>query len=60
MTIFPRKVVMYVSLITFRFCSFVTIRIRGWRRGFGTLVLLVIVARIFLLGILGFIFSLDH
>jgi hypothetical protein len=57
MTIFPTKVSMYVtSLLTFGFFSFVTIRSKSWWRGFGTLVLLVVVVRMFLLGILGFIF----
>jgi hypothetical protein len=60
MTIFPPKFAMYVSLLTFSFFSFVTIRSRSWLRRFGTLVLLVVVARILFLGILGFVFMMDY
>jgi hypothetical protein len=59
MTISPTKVTMTIILLTFRFLSLVTIRSRNWIRGFGSLVLLV-VARIFLLVMLGFIFMLGH
>jgi hypothetical protein len=59
MTIFITKFAMSVSLITFIFFSFVTIRSRSSLSGFGTLILLV-VARMLLLGILGFIFLMDE
>jgi hypothetical protein len=58
--IFPTKDTMSISLLTFRFCSFVTIRSESWLREFGTLVLLVVVARMLLLWILGFFFLLDY
>jgi hypothetical protein len=60
MTIFPTKVAMSVNLLIFRFFSFVTINSGSWLKGFGTLVLFVVVARMSLLGILGFIFMLGH
>jgi hypothetical protein len=59
MNIFITKVAMYVSLLTFIFFSFVTIRSRSCLSGSGALILLVVVARMFLLGILGFIFLMD-
>jgi hypothetical protein len=60
MTIFITKVAMSVSILTFIFCSFVTIRSGSCLSGFGTLMLLVFVARMLLLGILGFIFLLGN
>jgi hypothetical protein len=57
MTIFPTKVAMSIDPVTFGFFFFVTIRSNSWWTGFGTLVLLV-VARMFLLGIIGLIFFL--
>jgi hypothetical protein len=60
MTTFPTKVAMSINVLTFRFFSFVTIKSESWLRGFETLVLLVVVARMLLLGILGFIFLLDY
>jgi hypothetical protein len=55
MTMFITKVPMSVSILIFIFCSFVSIRRKSCLSGFGTLILLV-VARMLLLGILGFIF----
>jgi hypothetical protein len=60
MTIFITKVAMSVSILTFIFFSFVTIRSRSCLSGFGTLMFLVVVARMLLLGILGFIFLLGN
>jgi hypothetical protein len=61
MNIFPTKFAIFVTnLLTFIFFSFFTIRSGSWLRGFVTLILLVVVVRIFLLGILGFIFLLGH
>jgi hypothetical protein len=59
MTIFITKFAMSISLLTFIFCSFVTIRSGSCLSGFGTLILLVVVERMLLLGILGFIFLMD-
>jgi hypothetical protein len=59
MTIFITKVAMSVNILTFIFFSFVTIRSVSCLSGFGTLILLVVVARMLLLGILGFIFLMD-
>jgi hypothetical protein len=60
MTIFLTKIAMHVNIITFVFFSSISIRNISWRRGFGTLVLLVVVARMFLLGIIEFIFLLGQ
>jgi hypothetical protein len=60
MTMFPTKVAMFVNIFTFRFFSFVTIRSGIWLSGFMILVMLVVVVRMFLLGIFGFIFLLGH
>jgi hypothetical protein len=60
MIMFLTKVGMFVSLLIFIFFSFVTIRNKSLLRGFGTLVLLVVVARMLLLGIFGFVFLLGH
>jgi hypothetical protein len=60
MTIFLTKVAMSISHLIFRFCSFVTIRSERWLSRFGTLVFIVVVVRMFFLGIFGFIFLLDH
>jgi hypothetical protein len=60
MTISPTKLAMLVSLLTFGVFSFVTIVSRSWLRGFGTLVFLVVMERMFPLRILGFIFLLGH
>jgi hypothetical protein len=59
MTIFITKVAMSVSLLIFIFFSFVTIRGGSYLSGFGTLMFLVVVVRMLLLGILGFIFLMD-
>jgi hypothetical protein len=60
MIIFPTKVAISLSLLTFRFWSFVTIRSESCVSGFGTLVLLLVVVRMLLLGVFGFIFLLRH
>jgi hypothetical protein len=59
-TIFITKVAMPVSLIIFIFFSFVSIKNKSCLSGFGTLILLVVVAMMLLLGILGFIFLLSN
>jgi hypothetical protein len=48
MTIFITKVAMSVSLLTFIFFSFVTIRSGSCLSGFGTLILLLVVAMMLL------------
>jgi hypothetical protein len=60
MTIFITKVAMSDSLLIFIFFSFVSIRSKSCMSGFGTLIFLVVVARMFLLGIIGFIFLLGN
>jgi hypothetical protein len=60
MTIFITKIAMYVILLTFIFFSFVTIRSGSYLSGFETLILFVVVVRMLLLGILGFIFLMDE
>jgi hypothetical protein len=60
MTIFIKKVSMSISILIFIFCSFVSIRIKSYLSGFGTLIFLVVVVRMLLLGILGFIFLMDN
>jgi hypothetical protein len=59
MTIFITKVAMSVNLLIFVVCSFVTIRRKNFLSGFATLMLLLVVARMFLLGIRGVIFMMD-
>jgi hypothetical protein len=59
MTIFITKFAMSLSLITFIFCSSVTIRSERCLSGFGTLILFVVVVRMLLLWIIGFIFLMD-
>jgi hypothetical protein len=60
MTIIITKFAMSVSLLIFIFFSFVTIRRLSSLSGFGTLIFLFVVARMLLLGILGFIFLLGN
>jgi hypothetical protein len=60
MTIFIKKFAMSVSILIFLFCSFVSIRRKNYLSGFGTLILLVVVARMLLLGSLGFIFLMEN
>jgi hypothetical protein len=59
MTISATKIAMLVGLLAFLFWSFVTIGSRSWLRGFGTLVLFVVVDMLFLC-MLDFILLLGH